>query len=26
MLLNQIESLQSGEIQESGPTLTLPVN
>ena len=26
MLLNQIESLQSGEIKESGPTLTLPVN
>ena len=26
MLLNQIASLQSGEIQESGPTLTLPVN
>ena len=26
MLLNQIESLQSGDIKESGPTLTLPVN
>ena len=26
MLLNQIESLQSGEIKEAGPTLTLPVN